>query len=241
MPYFKNDEKGVNLLFIHIPKTGGTSVETYFSDKYSIPLDEPSLMSTKCLSMFTDGYDNNKYNQPVMQLPENQIMHFHSLQHCTYQELLMYKDRFNINFDNDSTKINIISIVRNPYTRILSDLFYFHLIDVDTPSDQVCNIVCRYLNNKESYINGHVFDRHNMPQYLYLVDKTGSLSQNIKILRTETLDDDMKSLGYSDFNYRLYVSRMNEIDYSNLLNADTIELINESYKKDFEYFNYKML
>jgi len=29
MPYFKNND--INLLYIHIPKTGGTSIEHYFS------------------------------------------------------------------------------------------------------------------------------------------------------------------------------------------------------------------
>ena len=29
MPYFKNND--VNVLFIHIPKTGGSSMELYFS------------------------------------------------------------------------------------------------------------------------------------------------------------------------------------------------------------------
>ena len=41
MPYFKNDN--VNILFIHIPKTGGTSLDNYFSKKYNIDLNDKSL------------------------------------------------------------------------------------------------------------------------------------------------------------------------------------------------------
>lgn len=41
MPYFKNNN--VNILFIHIPKTGGSSVENYFSSKFNIPLNNTSL------------------------------------------------------------------------------------------------------------------------------------------------------------------------------------------------------
>jgi hypothetical protein len=41
MPYFKTNNK--NVLFIHIPKTGGTSVEHYLSEKYSLPLNHKNL------------------------------------------------------------------------------------------------------------------------------------------------------------------------------------------------------
>ena len=40
MPYFKNNR--INLLFIHIPKTGGSSLEKYFNVKYNIPLNYKS-------------------------------------------------------------------------------------------------------------------------------------------------------------------------------------------------------
>jgi len=43
MPYFHNDK--INLLFVHIPRTGGTSIEHYFSDKFQIPLNTKSIYS----------------------------------------------------------------------------------------------------------------------------------------------------------------------------------------------------
>ena len=41
MPYFKDNN--INILFIHIPKTGGSSLEVYFSKKFNIPLNNKSL------------------------------------------------------------------------------------------------------------------------------------------------------------------------------------------------------
>lgn len=65
MPYFKNDD--VNILFIHIPKTGGSSIEHYFSNKFNV------LLNQKSLFWFID--EETKLNQ-------NMIINS-SLQHIT--------------------------------------------------------------------------------------------------------------------------------------------------------------
>ena len=52
----------------------------------------------------------------LLDLPYNKK----SLQHQFYTTLYQFKNKLNINFDN----IKIFSVVRNPYDRIISDLFW---------------------------------------------------------------------------------------------------------------------
>ena len=49
MPYYNDDSINLNLLFLHIPKTGGSSVEQYFSNKFNIPLNKKH-----CLEIYLD-------------------------------------------------------------------------------------------------------------------------------------------------------------------------------------------
>lgn len=243
MPYFQNDV--VNLLFIHIPKTGGTSVEFYLSKKYNIPLD------TKSLFMFLDEETakNNNVDVNVIRHPhngcnavaQNDCVDFNkipksSLQHITYKTIFKYKDFFNINENN----LDIFTIVRNPYERVVSDLFFlsknpsltyasFHRINKNTSKDEVYNIIKKYLSED--------VDNHNIPQYLFITDDNNELIPNIKILKTETLQNDMSGLGYEDFNLNENVNS-NKVDYYEYLNNDSIKLINDFYDYDFKLFNY---
>ena len=102
MPYFKNDD--INVLLVHIPKTGGTSLESYFYSKFKIPKNNNSLFSHIKTKRLLDAKMNINS----------------TLQHITYNQMVKYSKIFNIDFDN----IKIISIVRNPYERLVSDLFY---------------------------------------------------------------------------------------------------------------------
>jgi len=82
-------------MLIHVPKTGGTSVENYFFNKYNIKRTLTSLYSSLIFTI------NN-----------------HSFQHSKYIEILTHKDYLEIDFN----KLKILSIVRNPYDRIIYDL-----------------------------------------------------------------------------------------------------------------------
>ncbi len=209
MPYFKKND--TNLLFIHIPKAGGTSLQLYFSEKYNIPLNNKSL--------YGDFIEKHKLHNNINT----------SLQHMKYLTIFEYKDFFGINFDN----INIITIVRNPYERIISDLFWSIKISIDTSKDKVFDII-------KTYVLSNNLDNHNIPQYLFITDDNKELIPNIKILHTETLQSDMFNLGYTDFSIKENSNKHN-VNYYDYLNNDAIQLINDFYDYDFKLFNYEKI
>lgn len=209
MPYFNN--KDINLLFIHIPKTGGTSIEEYFSSKFKIKLNCYSLFG------FEGAYKNLNINS--------------SYQHMTYNTINKYRKEFNINYNN----VKIISIVRNPYERIISDLFFYLFININNTKEEVYNTIKKYLSIVPNY------DNHNLPQYVFITDENKELIPNIHILRTENLTEDMKALGYTDFNNHNNRNPKKSINYYDYLNNDSIKLINDFYHLDFILFNYNKI
>ena len=203
MPYYKNKK----LLFIHIPKTGGSVIEENIHKK------TPETL----YSDFTNSLLDFPYNQK-------------SLQQQFYTTIYKFRDKLSVNFDN----IKIFSVVRNPYDRIISDLFWSSLIKKDFTAGQVYNVI------KNNYLYRDDLDNHNEPQYKFIVDENSELIKNIKIFRTETLNESNDELSkFVDLNINIRKEGINK-DYSNYLNKDSISLINIFYKKDFELFNYKL-
>lgn len=220
MPYFKKN--GTNILFIHIPKTGGSSLETYFSAKYQIPLNNRSLF------MHIPEEIRKKYNIPIHS----------SLQHITYSTMVRFNKLFKIDF-HDPT-LQILTVVRNPYERAISDLFFLNRISLTSSPQEVFKKLQEY-----TLTASRDLDNHNVPQYLFICDpvaKEKGVIPNIHVMHTETLDEDMGRLGFTDFanGSRAHSSRHSKMDYYQYLNDDSLQLINRVYKDDFTLLGYSM-
>lgn len=302
MPYFKENK----VLLIHIPKTGGTSIEKYFANKNRIKLGPNNLyfsyysdniqnevdkwrkswkrkMSEEKKKMEETNDDlfetfehfstqnfnqensddnttssNEKMQKFKEKLPEFKLFKKirlckelqHSLQHLTWIEMQNHSDilwdkrddkRIVSNDPHERNDYDIITVVRNPYDRVVSELLFRKILTKDTIKrpETVFNKIRKFLDKYDNY------DNHKIPQYLFIMDEQGEMIKNITILRTETLTEDMHRIGYIDFNHYFQISnckvQTGKTKYSNVLNADSIELINNYYKRDFEIFGYDYL
>tara|TARA_B110000211_G_scaffold30222_1_gene30690 strand:+ start:1806 stop:2432 length:627 start_codon:yes stop_codon:yes gene_type:complete len=200
-----------HLLFIHIPKTGGSSVERFLG-----------IMNKQ--SLYSGGKNNILPTTKLRNLP---------LQHLTYKTLYTYRNVLNIDFNNI---LKIFTIVRCPYTRILSDLFFYKLIRRgDTPS--------MVYNKLRHFIRGspQTYNNHNIPQYQFLIDTNGEIVKKITVLKFENLKQNLINYGFENFNVHLNKNKTtNNKNYIFYLNKNSIRLINTYYKLDFLLFGYTM-
>ena len=204
MPYYLNK----HILFIHIPKTGGTTIEELFRKN-----DSERVYSSIGIG------DTNRILPP----PFDRV----SLQHQFYTTILKFKDKLGVVFND---KLRIFSIVRDPYRRIISDMMFLNIVNPDSTPEKVFECM-------KSYVIADKYDNHNVPQYKFITDKQGNLIPEINIFHNETLNNDMQKFGF-EIKQNFQVGK--KVDYNKYLNDDSINLIKNIYKKDFQLFNYKM-
>ena len=142
MPYYPK----INVLFIHIPKTGGSFVAGAL-EKHS-----PLLLQT--------GQSNT-----ILPPPFNK----YSLQHQYFTTIEKYQSLLKI----DITNATVFSIVRNPYDRIVSDLFFCSLITKKSSPDEVFDVTKKYYLNDINKPESHSFSPLSRTQVL-LCEKDGN-------------------------------------------------------------------
>ena len=196
-----------NIIFIHIPRTSGTNFE-------------------RCLGF--EGHDkeprcgSKNYGANYKELMGWDKKTKTMLQHLTYKQML---ERKYIDEDNDLIKI---SIVRNPYDRIISLYKYFG-------GKKKWESFEKFLNYIEEQGRNYYFYK---PQFKYLegcdfnLIKFESFQQDLEAINKK-LDLDIKC----DFDTKRHEGR----DNSSYLTKENLVKINEIYKKDFINYGYDFI
>jgi hypothetical protein len=207
MPYYVRK----HILFIHIPKTGGTSVEY-------------ALKRRDIQTMFSGRFNRI--------MPQGRLRRI-SLQHQTLHNIIKYRRRLPVRFNK---RLRIITVVRNPYKRLVSDLFWYNLINNQTRPETVFEVIKRY-------VRANIYDNHNIPQHKFLVDEKGHMYRRIIIMKTERLTEQMKRKFNINLIHNSNVQGGKKVkkDYMSFLNEESIKFINNFYKRDFELFGYEFI
>tara|TARA_Y100000593_G_scaffold64585_1_gene119172 strand:+ start:327 stop:935 length:609 start_codon:yes stop_codon:yes gene_type:complete len=195
------------LIFIHIPKTAGTSVKGIFN------------------------YPSNPTD-------------------CSkHDDIYFIKKRFPKKYNN----YRKFTIVRNPYDRMVSWYFYYKTPDwisvakkskrynIDDYSFEnwikkpksVAIINIPEVNMKNFPISRDIFDEELKPQYDF-IDNT------VNVLKYENLNKELSVFLKKKINLPT-LNKSNHDHYLKYYNEETLNIVFERYKKDFEKFNYKKL
>lgn len=219
------------LIFIHIPKTGGISIEEYLQSYYG-------YVRNALLLNHSYGTYNDRTNSGFTIYP-----------HMHYPLVNLIKELNNNNIEVDNTW-NIFSIVRNPYNKFISALFYaprndFKYNYITLPENQRWYYLNQSLDNYlNSDINRNYHSNHILPQYKFFEDT----DLDYKIFKFEDgLENALINLGFKvEGKIKHFLKTSNHVgyelpSYENMYTKYFIEYINSTYSKDFEKFGYKML
>jgi hypothetical protein len=220
MPVFHKHK----LIHIHIPKTAGTAIEAYFHEIGDMKWGPESWVGQA-----------NKHGR------------WYEFQHLSLQEL---RTLANAAFDGYMS----FAVVRDPYTRMISDYLWRRWIQHQYPDSatQFFDSFETFLKAIPKDINTNWLDHilgadkkwanfliHIRPQYQYVSDSEGNCLVD-EILKFEHLHLDMARL------LKRYGLSTNSIKSPQIrglkeyYNRAQLDLINESYAKDFEYYSYAM-
>lgn len=204
MPIFEQQK----LIFIHIPRTAGTSILV----KYTLP-----------------HFDNQKYNNISDFDPK--------ILRETSKEILSKSFKFtHFNFKSyhkyiKNNEYKIFTIVRNPYDRIFS-YYKFHIYKLKINSE------ISLLNNEfekfNQYLNLYLKDEKFLlkrSQTYFLLNENKIIDSNIKIIKYENLNEEIKDLP------KLNAS-INFVSKKDVYNQENIKIVKEFFLEDFINFNY---
>lgn len=118
----------------------------------------------------------------------------------------------------------IITVVKNPYSRIIKYLLQLHKID-NVSKNNTYNLIQNIIDTGEI-----------QPQYKFIANKNEEVHKEIHVLHSELLEYEMYLMGHRDF--YLNENMNDHINYFDYIDSDTIQLINKYFSKDFDLLGY---
>ena len=212
--------KNNKLIFIHVPKCAGTSIENALKESLSIDDENSGLFKYRFIKNL--GF----------------IFHSHHLTLQEHQQAFLEK--------TETQNFNVICVVRNPLDRFLSFVKWAKLPNQRKlfgykPSVQQW---IRIFKSGISFKNIPLFDfieNHRLPQHKYL--KTISPFKSIKIFKFEnlnkgSLNDYMEELNIKSFNLKFdNVSAKRVFKDHEIKQAS--DFVQDYYAEDFIKFGYE--
>jgi len=201
------------IIFVHIPKTAGTSIE-YLLDMHGCKKD----------------IGINRY---LDQEPDFEHLFGSGLQHLSAKEIekiigqKIFKEYFKF------------SIIRNPYDRLIS---YFAWLDGKWVNNKMLTKenFYKYLNEYRLLNYIPFYNNFPKPQYKYLYIKK-KLAVDF-IIRYERLEEGIKEISSKiglNINLPLRMKSFH-MNYREYYNFNTVNIVRRLYYKDFKLFNYNL-
>lgn len=216
------------LIFIHIPKCAGTSIEKMLD--MSTPANYFSRTKSRSSVSRVAFSTDEEYEKCAVK----------NLQHLTFKELkkVMKPEIFN--------SCTVFSVVRNPYTRLVSEYEYClkdnSRVGPDFKTD--CSTFDTFV---QTQLDLSVLDRitkydgHLETQASYLLNDVEDLSSISKIYRFETIEEAITELKQYTPIKDDVIARQGDYsrNYAEYYSSETtVNKVKEFYAQDFELFNY---
>lgn len=200
-----------NLIYIHIPKTAGTSIEKVLFPEYV--------------------YDESP-NREIINGWDTSHGWLNHLTFCEFKKILP-----NLNI----SQYSIFTTVRNPWDRLVSEFLWKSsttTLNISFTEFVSCLYTKKYKHIQSFYKSPIAFLQHIKTQSSYLPDGNNI---NITIIKFENLKNEFTKFCLNQNLPVITIPKTrtsNHLNYKEYYNQETISMVEELYKVDINKFNY---